>query len=132
MCPFPSVLCNFDIFLQIVRREGPSLWQELWPSIISLSNMGPIQVHCTRAHMIFIVYTYLKTVYLSVHMLGTLTRCDVMHIFFLIALMALFLPNIVGLISRKSMFHTVNQLCDGLFCQRRIEEFLRIAISLLN
>lgn len=52
---FPSGLYNFDIFLQIVRREGPSLWQELWPSIITLSNMGPIQVHCiiTHAYMIF-------------------------------------------------------------------------------
>ncbi|KAG6420174.1 hypothetical protein SASPL_116693 [Salvia splendens] len=28
---------------EIVRREGPSLWQELWPSIVTLSNMGPIQ-----------------------------------------------------------------------------------------
>lgn len=28
---------------EIVRREGLSLWQELWPSIITLSNMGPIQ-----------------------------------------------------------------------------------------
>ncbi|KAL6544066.1 histone deacetylase [Orobanche gracilis] len=28
---------------EIVRREGPSLWQELLPSIITLSNIGPIQ-----------------------------------------------------------------------------------------
>ncbi|KAL8545620.1 hypothetical protein ACS0TY_005666 [Phlomoides rotata] len=28
---------------EIVRREGLSLWQELWPSIITLSNIGPIQ-----------------------------------------------------------------------------------------
>ncbi|KAI3445283.1 hypothetical protein Pfo_001948, partial [Paulownia fortunei] len=28
---------------EIVRREGLSLWQELLPSIVSLSNMGPIQ-----------------------------------------------------------------------------------------
>lgn len=28
---------------EIVRREGLSLWKELWPSIITLSNMGPIQ-----------------------------------------------------------------------------------------
>ncbi|KAL7157774.1 hypothetical protein ABFS83_02G099400 [Erythranthe nasuta] len=28
---------------EIVRREGLSLWQELLPSIITLSNMGPIQ-----------------------------------------------------------------------------------------
>lgn len=41
---FLSGLYHFDIFLQIVRREGPNLWQELWPSIVTLSNMGPIQV----------------------------------------------------------------------------------------
>ncbi|KAL3625477.1 histone deacetylase [Castilleja foliolosa] len=28
---------------EIVRREGVSLWQELFPSIVTLSNMGPIQ-----------------------------------------------------------------------------------------
>ncbi|KAL0429515.1 UNVERIFIED_CONTAM: protein HASTY 1 [Sesamum radiatum] len=28
---------------EIVRKEGPNLWQELLPSIITLSNMGPIQ-----------------------------------------------------------------------------------------
>ncbi|CAA0825521.1 Protein HASTY 1 [Striga hermonthica] len=28
---------------EIVRREGPSLWQELFPSITTLSSMGPIQ-----------------------------------------------------------------------------------------
>ncbi|KAL3843984.1 hypothetical protein ACJIZ3_001387 [Penstemon smallii] len=28
---------------EIVRREGPSLWQELLPSIITLSSAGPIQ-----------------------------------------------------------------------------------------
>lgn len=39
--------------LQIVRREGLSLWQELLPSIITLSNMGPIQVHCNCLELCF-------------------------------------------------------------------------------
>lgn len=32
------------IFLKVVRREGLSIWSELLPTIITLSNKGPIQV----------------------------------------------------------------------------------------
>lgn len=32
------------LIAEIVRREGLSLWQELFQSLISLSNSGPIQV----------------------------------------------------------------------------------------
>lgn len=32
------------IVLQIIRREGINLWQELLPTLISLSGKGPIQV----------------------------------------------------------------------------------------
>lgn len=36
-------LCYVSM-LQIVRREGPDLWQELFPSLTSLSAQGPLQV----------------------------------------------------------------------------------------
>lgn len=78
---FLSVLYNFDIFLQIVRREGLSLWQELWPSIITLSNMGPIQVRCIISHALlwFSLFTVTQKLCPSLHVLGKLGRCDVLQ-----------------------------------------------------
>lgn len=35
---------QFNLLLQIVRREGLNLWEELLPSLVSLSNNGPMQV----------------------------------------------------------------------------------------
>lgn len=36
---------RFVVLLQIVRREGLDLWQEMFPSLVSLSSKGPIQVN---------------------------------------------------------------------------------------
>jgi len=35
---------SFDLHSQIVRREGLNLWQQLLPSVVTLSNSGPSQV----------------------------------------------------------------------------------------
>lgn len=42
--PLYTHLLIFFNLLQIVRREGVSLWQELVPSLISLSSSGPAHV----------------------------------------------------------------------------------------
>ncbi|PHT67986.1 hypothetical protein T459_27473 [Capsicum annuum] len=36
---------------QIARREGLSLWQELFPTLVSVSNKGPAQEHCDSSFM---------------------------------------------------------------------------------
>lgn len=36
---------QFLILIQIVRREGLNLWQELLPTLVSLASNGPIQVN---------------------------------------------------------------------------------------
>lgn len=45
---FPSILVelfsSFSFELKVIRREGVDLWRELLPSLVSLSNKGPIEV----------------------------------------------------------------------------------------
>ena len=59
--PLDHVLCVLKVYLscshlvsilvQIVRREGLSLWQELVPSLVSLSSSGP--THVKKTHFLF-------------------------------------------------------------------------------
>lgn len=49
---------------QIARREGLSLWQELFPSLVSLSNKGPAQVSfifLLFGSVVFLFYSYLRS-----------------------------------------------------------------------
>ena len=39
------------VLSQIVRREGLELWQELLPSLVSLSSKGPVQVSCMFSYL---------------------------------------------------------------------------------
>lgn len=42
---FTTLSSSWFTLLQIVRREGVSFWQELFPRLLSMSNQGPIQVN---------------------------------------------------------------------------------------
>lgn len=43
---FADTVSNYSTFnVQIVRREGVDLWTKLLPTLVSLSNQGPVQVN---------------------------------------------------------------------------------------
>lgn len=48
--PFSQI--NIFILLQIVRREGPNLWQEIFALLTSLSAQGPLQVECSFIYLL--------------------------------------------------------------------------------
>lgn len=54
---------QFHLF-QIVRREGLSLWQELFPSLVSLANKGPAHVSFVfflLGSVVYLFHTYLRS-----------------------------------------------------------------------
>ena len=61
-----SIIHNSFLFqIQIVRRGGLDLWQELFPSLVSLSSKGPAEVYSSNVTLfvffiLFVYYSMLK------------------------------------------------------------------------
>lgn len=58
------------VLSQIVRREGLNLWQEMLPSLVSLSSKGPIQVNfmfplCHFLHSVYSIPVYVLTLFFN-------------------------------------------------------------------